>query len=485
MIEHSHRFLRSPVALVALLTLAVTDTAMGQMPFPREPEEDNREYVLDAVTNDYNRQWREMWDGGDNRFRLRVGSNNVTQWFLEEELKFSTNLIKNRLRFRFWHTRLLRNSSEQLTEDSFEFETRVFSNNYLSAFATPTSKRAENTIGLMLQNRRAVNRYSVLFIELPHVVRNFTEERKDGADSLNVVFTDKPVRLGLNIRERLRPGVWLRLEGEYVPEFTVIEEEAATGTVARSESAKAKSLGGWVEYNWRETDALAAKSAVGFEAGYRRDERAEGSSPLTNTLSSPRINEGIAPLGAQRIDEGFASVGVGDEGELPQKCDRLILMEFDKDLYWISADDSVTAWRNTRAYAKPYAWVVLNDRWLVRAAVQFERREIRRRNRQSTETVIENRYIAPAAAGRLSLGSRRQAIVELGWASLFRQRQERVGQSAPIETDFDDHRMFMTFEYVFSPNKRVRLIEAFELDGEDRGRYGIHDHGFFQMIFGF
>jgi hypothetical protein len=31
----------------------------------------------------------------------------------------------------------------------------------------------------------------------------------------------------------------------------------------------------------------------------------------------------------------------------------------------------------------------------------------------------------------------------------------------------------------------VRLNEAFELDPEDRGQFGIHDHGFFQMIVGF
>jgi hypothetical protein len=31
----------------------------------------------------------------------------------------------------------------------------------------------------------------------------------------------------------------------------------------------------------------------------------------------------------------------------------------------------------------------------------------------------------------------------------------------------------------------VRSNEAFELDSEDRGQFGIHDHGFFQMIVGF
>ncbi len=120
---------RFAVALAALLNLLATNGVRGQLVVPREAEEDNKEFVLDAVTNDNSRLWREVWDAGDNRFRMRVGSNNITQWFLEEELKFSSNLIENRLRFRFHHARLLRNSSERLTGDTFEFEGRVFGDN--------------------------------------------------------------------------------------------------------------------------------------------------------------------------------------------------------------------------------------------------------------------------------------------------------------------------------------------------------------------
>jgi len=464
---------RFAVTLVALLNLLVTDGVRGQLAVPREPEDDNREFVLDAVTNDNSRLWREVWDAGDNRFRMRVGSNNITQWFLEEQLKFSSNLIENRLRFRFHHARLFRNSSERLAGDTFEFEGRVFGDNYVSAYGTPTSKRAENTIGLMLQNRRAVNRYSLFFIEFPHVVRNFTEERKGTSDSLNVIFTDKPVRLGLNIRERLHRGVWFRLEGELVPEFTVAEEEEATGSVVRSETVMAKSLAGWLEYNWPQTDPLPARSAIGIEAGYRQDERTDGSAFLTGALAPRELDEGPARL-AERSDK-----------DRPQGAGRAILMEFDKDLYWISPDDSVAAWSNTRAYGKPYAWIVLSDRWSLRAAVLFESREIRRRNQQSVETLIVNHYVAPAAGARLGLGSRRRAIVEFGWASLFRRREEKTGLGTSIETDFDDHRIYASLEYAFSPSKIVRLIESFELDASDRGRYGIHDHGFFQIIIGF
>jgi hypothetical protein len=43
---------RLAVALAASIALMVPAGSRGQMAFPREPEEDNREYVLDAATNE-------------------------------------------------------------------------------------------------------------------------------------------------------------------------------------------------------------------------------------------------------------------------------------------------------------------------------------------------------------------------------------------------------------------------------------------------
>jgi hypothetical protein len=461
---------RFPVALAASLALGVAGAATAQPPIPAEPEADNREYVLDAVTNDFNRAWREVWAEGDNRFRMRVGSNNVTQWFLEEQLKFSTGLVEERLRFRFHHERLLRNSSERITGDTFEFEGRVFGDNYLSGYVTPTSTRAENAVGLVMQNRRAVNRYARVIVEFPHVVRNFTEGRKGAADSLDVVFADKPLRLGLDVRERVYRGVWFALEGEIVPEFTVTETDGETGELVRSEAVKATSLAGWVETSWPQTDPLPERSAVGLEAGYRKDER--GEVHAASMTAAPAL-----------ADPAFPVRRAGDDGALA--AGGSVLMEFDRDLYWISADDSVAGWTSTRAYGKPYAWIVLDHRWSVRGVVRFERREIRHLNRQSMETIIENRYVAPAAGARLALGAKRRSTVELGWASLFRTRKEKTGAGSPVETDIDDHRIYAGFDYAFAADKVVRLIESFELDARDRGQYGIHDHGFVQLIFGF
>ncbi|UCH85629.1 MAG: hypothetical protein JSW50_08075, partial [Candidatus Latescibacterota bacterium] len=94
---------------ITLVTAAFLSCCLGgafASSVPQHPEMDNPEYQLDIVTNGYSRWWREVWDAGDNRFRFRLGSNNVTQWFIDEQLKFATDLIRDRLRFRFYHMRI-------------------------------------------------------------------------------------------------------------------------------------------------------------------------------------------------------------------------------------------------------------------------------------------------------------------------------------------------------------------------------------------
>lgn len=439
-------------------------TTSAQPPVPAEPENDNREYVLDAVTNDYNRQWREVWAGGDNRFRMRLGSNNVTQWMLEEEFKFSASLVDRRLRFRFHHQRFDRYSVDRLTGDTIEFEARMFGDNYLSLYVTPTSARSENTLGLIAQHRRQVNRYARFIVEFPHVVRNFNEDHKGFGDSPDVVFADRPLRLALDVRERVCPGVWFSLEGEIVPEFTVNERDGRTRVVTRSESVEAASLGGWVEYSWPGEKELPDRSSAGVQASWQEDDRAEN----VPTLAAPAGSRG-------RLADADGALAAGSSP----------LMAFDKDLYWISANDSIAGWKVSRSSVKPYAWIVLDDRWTVRGVLLFEERSIRLLADQGVETVIDNRYVAPALGARLSLGHERRAIVELGWASLFRKRTERRGGGARDEMRIDDQRLYVGFDYVFATDRRVSITESFELDARDRGQYGIHDHAFVQMIFGF
>lgn len=285
---------------------------------PKEPEFDNGEYMLDLVTNRYNRPWREVWDGGDNRFRMRLGSNSFEQWFLEEQLKFSTDLL-SRLRFRYHHGRFFRNSSEQLSDDTFEFEGRFYRKNYLSIFVTPTFLKAENSLGIMLQNRKAVNAYSIVFVEFPQLVRNFTERRKGGPDTVLTVFTDKPVRFGLDVREPLGPHVWLRLAGEFIPSFEMVDEIKSTGETIAREKVKAAGIMGWIEYVWHGDRSYGEQTALGLDWGYREEEstRSFGASSAVSNIGGPALAD-------RARDRGLP---------LLQEAPRLLETEFDGDLF--------------------------------------------------------------------------------------------------------------------------------------------------------
>jgi hypothetical protein len=463
--------MKTRLALFGLILLCHTFSVAGTL--PKEPEFDNGEYLLDLVTNRYSRLWREIYDAGDNRFRLRLGSNSFEQWLLEEELKFSTNLLE-RLRFRYRHARLFRNSSEQLSDDSFEFERRFHGNNYLSFFATPTFLKAHNSIGLMLQNRRAVNRYSIVFVEFPQAVRNFTEREKGGPDTLLTVFTDKPIRLGANIRERIGSNVWLRVAGEYIPSFEYADEIKSTGETIAKERIKAAAIMGWAEYVWHVERGFSEQTALGVDWGYRREESARW---FAGSSGAPSIIPAM-PAVTSADPARDASDPVG------QRAPRLLEMAFDDGLFERGVDDSVQCWEEKRIRLQPYAWLYLTRRLTARATVRAERREIGWTSVDGKRQLLETDYLVALASLRLHLGSRRQSIIEGGLASEFRKRREDVDGSSDT-THHDDHRAFFSFEYAFDESKRVRITEALELDGEDVGDLRIHDHGFLQMIFGF
>jgi hypothetical protein len=164
--------------------------------------------------------------------------------------------------------------------------------------------------------------------------------------------------------------------------------------------------------------------------------------------------------------------------------------EFGTDLFEETDDDTVMAWRDTRWAVSAYAWVPVTERLTLRGTLRFEDHEISVGNDREQTYATTNEYVVPLVAARYGLGSRRQYLLEAGFASEFREqideKVERPDSPALIsEEHFDDHRFFIAFEYVFGETNMIRFIEAFELDAEDRGDFKIHDHGFFQLIIGF
>jgi hypothetical protein len=490
-------------AFVFLWIVASPFAAALAITFPLEAERENQEFMLDMVTNGYSRLWREHWDGGDNRFRFRLGSNNVRDWFLEEELKLATTL-HDRVRFRFYHARLLRQSNEELSRDAFEFESRIYGNNYLSLVITPTFAKAENAVGLMLQNRREVNRYTAVFVEWPQWLRNYSERHKDTSDSLLSVFTEQPIRYGLDMRERFGDRVWLRALVELTTAFEISDEKADTGERRFFEAKEAVALSSWLEYVWHPKRTLAEQSVVGIEAAYWKQEKFDSTrmSPPVPSLgpldmrSASQLAGGVMPsAGAMSTSFGglpanagvtspFDAASPAAGGSHGGGLSRLP-MEIGNDFYNRSEVSGVLAWREVRKHIAPYAWIVVNDRVTARATVYVGDREIRQRLDTGALTTIRNEYIVPAIGVRVGLDARRSSAFEVGFASEWRERKQQSNIGPEITGHFDDHRLCFAYEYAFGGARIIRIAESIDLDGEDHGQFGLHDHGFLQLIFEF
>ncbi|UCG50424.1 MAG: hypothetical protein JSW58_09420 [Candidatus Latescibacterota bacterium] len=458
-----------------ILTLALTVLIGCQFgsalagTIPQEPEIDNGEYFLDVVTNEYTRWWREIWDAGDNRIRFRLGSNNTGQWFMEEELKVTSDLLANRLRFRYYHGRLLRYTTYRIAADVLELEGRLYRKNYLSLLIRPTLDKRESSIGLMFQHREATNRFVKVSVEWPHFLNNFSERRRDRHDSLLTIYTDHPTRYAFDLRERIIPGIWVGATGEFIPEFEMGDELTATQEKIPKERADAKVITGWAEYILNPSRGLREQTAFGINAGYRKERKSKDPECQCSFWDDRVVGD------TARDDRGIWAV--------PQTY-------FEGDLYGRTEEDTVMAWRESRWFLSPYAWVVVNDRLTVRASVRFEEREIAIGNDNEQAFYTVNKYIVPTVGARYAFGKSRLAILEMGIVSEFRRRtEERTDdpfmRMVTRKENFDDNRMYIAFEYVFGDSKILRLNEAIELDAQDWGEFRIHDHGFFQLIFEF
>jgi hypothetical protein len=433
---------------------------------PLEPEEDNSEYFLDLETNDFNRLWREMWDAGDNRVRFRLGSNNVREWFIEEELKFSARLL-DRLRVRYRHGRLQRYTSDRGSFDIFEFEGRIQRDFYMSFYVRPTFSKPENSLGFMFQRRRAVNDYFIFFVEFPHFMKNFTEDHSDPPDSVRTRFDSNPMRIGVDVRELIYPHLWLRLQAATTNVFDIRSETYPDGVWINNETGKVTDIKGYAEYVFDTESSLKKQSSAGVEGFYHKTEKSKTPVLLPGILS----HEG---------DEVLA-------GGPPTTL--FFLGENENNPFTPTEGDSVESWIVENRYVKPFAWIVLDDRFTVRAAVRFQKRDIKWLDTRSNETKLTNWYSIPSIGIRWGIGSTKASIVDAGFVGQYRKREELKRSCCEVlsrSTDkYQDNRIYIAYEYHFNETSSVRILETIDLDREDWGQFSIHDHGFFQMQFGF
>jgi hypothetical protein len=434
---------------------------------PIEPEEDNSEYFLDLETNAYSRLWREMWDEGDNRVRFRLGSNNVREWFIEEELKFSTRLLSG-LRVRYRHGRLLRYTGNRESFDVFEFEGRVHRDFFVSLFVRPTFSKPENSFGLMLQRRKAVNDYFIFFVEFPHFMRNFTEDHSDPPDSVRTRFDTNPVRIGVDVRERIYPNVWMRLRAATTNVFDIRSESYPAGKRLNNETGKVTEVNGYLEYVFDPESSLRVQSAAGVEGYYHKTEKSRTPVPVLFDGQSPFVRAGSSK-GASAVAAFFA--------------------EDEDSPFTPTEGDSIGSWIADSRYVKPYVWIALDERITLRAAVRIEKRDIKWLDERNYETKLTNWYAIPSIGMRYGFGARRVSIIDAGFVGQYRKREELERTCCEIlSRDIDryqDNRIYIAYEYYFNETSSVRILETIDLDREDWGQFSIHDHGFFQMQFGF
>jgi hypothetical protein len=358
------------------------------------------------------------------------------------------------------------------------------------------------------------------FVELPHFQRNFSERHRDASDSLLSVFSKKPVRLGVDVREPLSERLWVRFTAELVPKFEMADELMANGAVLPREKGETKGLSGWVEYifggdpsrglelagigqarGWGKglavfDRALREETAVGIEYGYRKSKKRKIFHPHTTPnvlpaggLIDSRVAFGGEPLTNFRWSHSAASPGATGNGGPGGSLSRTPSRDIDAEFYTPTVNDTVDAWREIRSYVRPYAWIALSERFTLRLSTRIEERKVEWLRSAGGVIEIRNFYVVPAVGLRAALGRARRAVVEGGLVSEFRRREDGRLDGAPPVADptrrFDDHRIYLAFEYAFRPDRMIRITESIDLDSEDWGQFEIHDHGFIQVLFGF
>lgn len=127
-----------------LLTgVALVSVGFAGAAYPPE-EETDREYALDLVQLYFDRDWEAIWERTDNGVRLSMGSLNVRQWFVYQEVKLAA-AFTSRLAFKYNYYR--REGLEPLWDErqknEFGFEGRPFGKLWLGLYTTPAFWKRE------------------------------------------------------------------------------------------------------------------------------------------------------------------------------------------------------------------------------------------------------------------------------------------------------------------------------------------------------
>jgi len=488
-----------------------------------EPEEDNREFMLDQETNYVSRDWRAIWDGSDNAFFFRLGSNNVREWFIEEKLKLALPLLEKRLRFLFYHARIDWFSGHRRSFDTMALEGRLTGRWHLALLATPRTQKKDDTIGFAITRRVARGRFASIYIEWPRFLNDFVEGHKQMADTLLEFYRRSPVRVGVDLRCDSLGPVSLALKGYRTNTFQMN---------AKRKGTEEPFLWGQMSYAAGWAEAALGEAVLGLRGGYesaryRRREGAAASGPGVGAVRTaggsrrgaiyertPGCSAG--PWAAARsLDDAFYEApdeagaleqGASQEGEVyTREIGNGPVRDIEPKLWEgfgygdlavapSAAENSVEEERVW--WAAPYLTVSAGRRLSFFAEVLLAGRRLRWKDEVSSAAgttgsqtntspqelhQVTSFYVAPVVSARFRLGRREGSLVEAGLAVEDHRRRETF-RLVRLEETRRDHRLFFAYEHSFGARLKLRIVESLDLDRRDWGQFSIHDHGFFQAL---
>ncbi|MBN1163553.1 MAG: hypothetical protein JXB45_03165 [Candidatus Krumholzibacteriota bacterium] len=428
--------------LFLLLSLSVPLSPAGayQSPFCEEPERYDGEYHLDMLTLRPDREWRELWEGRDNAFRLGFGSLNVEQWVLRESLKFSTPLSR-RFRFRYWMDQNHTLDEGDRPRNEIEVEYNLIRTWYLSLLVGPAFWKRENDIGLGLQRRTAIDRYIRLLVKAHDFANNFAYRHGDHIQEEENLFLSHPFELILEAREEaghgLRFGAQASLTNRWEKEHRFLDQSQDNYT----EAGRSRHLFIWLERR------ISSTLLVEFEA-------------KTAAFQEKR----------------------GETGDFNKKYR---LREFLPCLWWYPRGDSRTVPASPRMNTKDHPTAAPQEEALpgfgkpsfsLRAGMRIRRERYTERSDQSSD--FRKEELLPFILMRVPVLDRH--LLEIGYLG-DRYRSAREGSRSRTDSRWEN-RLQLGGEIRFRGESRLRILETVDLDREDWGQFSVHDH-FFLALF--
>lgn len=184
------------VAGALAVTCGVGPAAAQYVPGPYHIEEEfDKEYAMDLVQLSYDRDWDRIWDGNDTGVRLAMGSLNVRQWFLDQEVKFAADFTDwFRFLYRYDRYEGLEPLWDERQLNEFELEFGVWRWFKLGLRTQPTFWKRYSDAGFTAKFRYDRDRYVEVGYTAIDFDNNYSFRRSSYDEGYEEMFEESPQR---------------------------------------------------------------------------------------------------------------------------------------------------------------------------------------------------------------------------------------------------------------------------------------------------